>query len=494
MSSERLSGILLHPTSLPGNCGTGSFGAEARQFIDFLHAAGQRLWQVLPLGPTGYGNSPYSCYSAFAGNPLLINLELIADEGDLLGSDLVENLPRDRVDFAAVSEVKTRLLKLAAERFIESDNLERKREFWQFCDSTFWLHDYALYKACKDHFHGKPWNRWPLDLARRSADAVARYSERLGVSIGEQKYIQWQFFRQWHNLKQYANACGVRIIGDAPIFVAYDSADVWCNQPLFRLDGSGKPLVVAGVPPDYFSATGQRWGNPLYDWDRMAEDGFGWWVARLKSDMGLYDFVRIDHFRGVEAFWEISAKEKTAVHGRWVKGPGDSLFNAIGATLGPLPLIAEDLGVITPEVETLRDRFGLPGMKILQFAFEGGPGNPYLPHNYRRNSVVYTGTHDNDTTAGWFASLTGVQKAAVCSYLRCKQDEVVWEMIRAAISSVARYAVIPLQDLLCLDSSARMNVPGSASGNWSWRLLGDQLSDGLAVITRNMSKQYNRCS
>ncbi|GAM10932.1 4-alpha-glucanotransferase [Geobacter sp. OR-1] len=492
MAHERASGILLHPTSLPGSGGIGSFGAEARIFVDLLHASGQRLWQVLPLGPTGYGNSPYSCYSAFAGNPLLINLETIAEEGDLLFAELSSLLPGDRVDFDRVKEHKLPLLKLAAGRFFEGENLERKKEFWHFCDTTFWLHDYALFMACKEHFRGKSWNSWPSELARRSLDTAALYSKKLGAVVGEQKYIQWQFFKQWHSLKAYANAREVRIIGDAPIFVAYDSADVWCNQYLFQLDEHGKPTVVAGVPPDYFSKTGQRWGNPLYNWKHLAEDGFGWWVARLKSDAGLYDLVRIDHFRGFESFWEIPAKEKTAVKGRWVAAPGEGLFKALCDSFDSLPLIAEDLGVITPEVERLRDCFGLPGMKVLQFAFDGGPGNSYLPHNHRRNCVVYTGTHDNDTTVGWFSGLSSGQKSHVCHYLRCKPEEVVWEMIRAAMSSVARYAVLPLQDLYGLDSGARMNVPGKANGNWSWRVGAQGFTDTMFVRLSDMSKQYNR--
>ncbi len=487
MHRQRMSGILLHPTSLPGPGGIGTFGSEARKFIDFLANAKQSIWQVLPLGPTGYGNSPYSCYSTFAGNPLLIDLMTISEDGDLAFDELREDLPTDVVDFEKVPEYKLNLLRLAAARFLAGKDMERKREFWQFCDNTFWLDDYSLFMACKEYFRGKGWNRWPVELVHREKESCGRYADKLGAAIGEQKYIQWQFSKQWRALKGYANARGIQIVGDAPIFVAYDSADVWCNQQLFRLDAQGKPLVVAGVPPDYFSKTGQRWGNPLYDWDRLAEDNFGWWVARLKSDMGLYDLVRIDHFRGFEAFWEIPVKEKTAVKGRWVKGPGEALFSAFCDAVGTLPVIAEDLGVITPEVEALRDRFGLPGMKILQFAFDGGPGNPYLPHNHRRNCVVYTGTHDNDTTAGWFAGLSDNQKTDVCNYLRCNSDEVVGEMIRAAISSVARQSIIPLQDLLCLDSSGRMNVPGIAHGNWSWRVTpgacSKEIADRLAELT-----------
>jgi len=492
MHLHRQCGLLLHPTSLPGPEGIGTFGAEARQFIDFLVAAGQSVWQILPLGPTGYGNSPYSCYSAFAGNPLLIDLATIAAEGDL-DADLLSPYPlTGRVDYVAVNNQKLPLLLQAASAFLAAEPDERKHDFWHFCDTTFWLHDYALFMAAKEHFGGTCWHLWPADLARREPKAVARYSVELGPAIGAQKYLQWQFFRQWQRLKSYANWHGVKIIGDAPIFVAHDAADVWCNQQLFQLDVKGKPLVVAGVPPDYFSKTGQRWGNPLYDWKQMAADGYGWWLARLRSDLALYDQVRIDHFRGFEAYWEIPARQKTAIKGRWVKGPGEDLFRAMLQACGNLPIIAEDLGVITPEVERLRDKFCLPGMKILQFSFDGGPGNGYLPHNYEPNCVVYTGTHDNDTTVGWFAQLSVAQQRRVCDYLCCEPAAVCRELIRAAIASVARTAVIPVQDLLELDSSARMNVPGIAGGNWSWRLAAGGLTAEAAAWLRSAAESYNR--
>lgn len=487
-----MSGLLLHPSSLPGSGGIGSFGTAARLFVDFLQASGQSLWQVLPLGPTGFGNSPYSCYSAFAGNPLFIDLQIIADEGFLFQDELAEKLPVDRVDYPAVCHYKTGLLRLAAGRFFAASDDNLKREFWHFCDSTFWLHDYALFMACKGHFHGKPWSRWPTELLRRRNDTCSRYSEKLGDAIGVEKYIQWQFFRQWRSLKEYANERGIKIIGDAPIFVAYDSADVWCNQQLFKLDAAGKPVVVAGVPPDYFSKTGQRWGNPLYDWERHAEQGYSWWLARVRNDLSLYDILRIDHFRGFEAHWEIPAEEKTAIKGRWVNGPGAALFDVLQQNIHPLPLIAEDLGVITPEVEALLKRFALPGMKVLQFAFDSGPTNGYLPHNHSTGCVVYTGTHDNSTTRGWFESLLNKQQQRVCTYLRSTREDVVWEMIRAALSSVGKYAIIPVQDLLNLDGSARMNLPGEASGNWGWRLEEGVLVDVLAIRLKELSEMYNR--
>lgn len=493
MNHRRQSGILLHPTSLPGPGGIGSFGVAARRFVDFLHSAGQSLWQVLPLGPTGYGNCPYSCYSAFAGNPLLVDLEELVSEGDLEKGDLKDGFPESIVDYDAVAAFRIPLLKKAARRFLDGGESDRKREFWHFCDTTLWLHDYALFIACKEHFRGKSWNSWPRDIADRSVDAYEQYSGKLGPSVGEQKYIQWQFYRQWGNLRSYANSRGVQIVGDAPIFVAYDSADVWCNRSLFLLDDHGKPVVVVGVPPDYFSKTGQLWGNPLYNWGRMAEDGFGWWVSRMKNDLRLYDIVRIDHFRGFEACWTVRYGQKTAIKGEWVKSPGEALLMAFQKTFSSLPIIAEDLGIITHEVEALRDRFMLPGMKILQFAFDGGPGNPYLPHNYSQNCVVYTGTHDNNTTQGWFAGLGEAQRKRVLAYLRCTEDELVKEMMRAALSSSAKMAVIPLQDLLGLGSEARMNVPGVAKGNWCWRFKDGEFDGSESARLRDMTECYNRC-
>jgi 4-alpha-glucanotransferase len=492
MARKRKSGILLHPSSLPGPGGIGSFGEEARHFVDFLHKAGQTLWQILPLGPTAYGNSPYSCYSAFAGNPLLISLEAIIDDGDLMPQDLKPDELHERVDFGETTLYKMGLLKEAAARFFVGASQKRKEEFWHFCDTTFWLHDYALFIALKDYFKGKSWNEWPDPLSQRDPEELAAWSEKLGTAIGEQKYMQWQFCRQWKTLKKYANVLGICIVGDLPIFVAYDSADVWTNPHLFHLDEKGVPIVVAGVPPDYFSKTGQLWGNPLYNWDRIAEEGYGWWIARLRNDLALYDMVRIDHFRGFEAFWEVPVWAKTAIDGRWTKGPGEGLFHALRNALGHLPIIAEDLGVITPEVEALRDQFGFPGMKILHFAFSSGPDNPYLPHNHVKSCVVYTGTHDNDTTAGWFESLKAKEQKAVLSYFDREKDDIVWQMVKCALASVADYSVIPMQDLLELPSSGRMNVPGVAGGNWSWRCPPDAFSGRLAAKLRRATEVYGR--
>ncbi len=492
MKDKRRSGILLHPTSLPGPDGIGSFGEEAFRFVDLLAAAGQTLWQILPLGPPGCGNSPYSCFSAFAGNPLLIDLQLLAADNDLAMNEL-ETLPtNERIDFQAVTGYKLSLLQKGAERFFAQGEQSRKQEFWHFCDATFWLHDYALYAALKCHFKGKGWNRWPDKLRSRDPATCEKYSELLGKDIGYHKYLQWQFSRQWQRLKNHAHEHGLLIFGDAPIFVAHDSADVWCNQHIFMLDEQGNPLAVAGVPPDYFCKTGQRWGNPLYNWGALAADDYGWWTARIRSDLALYDLLRIDHFRGFEAFWEIPAREKTAVKGRWLKGPGTAFFDRLRSNCGELPIIAEDLGFITPEVEALRDRYAFPGMKILQFAFGGSADNGYLPHNHIPGSVVYTGTHDNDTTTGWFNALPQEVKEQVCSYLRCLPAEAPWQLVRAALASVAMYAVIPMQDLLCLDSSARMNIPGVGEGNWGWRMPVDYAQEANFGRLHELSVMYNR--
>ncbi|HEX9023531.1 MAG TPA: 4-alpha-glucanotransferase [Geobacteraceae bacterium] len=492
MLHRRQSGILLHPTSLPGPGGIGAMGSEARRFVDFLASAGQSLWQVLPLGPTGLGNSPYSCLSAFAGNPLLIDLEQIALEGDLAAEELRENLPPERVDFPAVEEYKETLLKRAATNFLTKGDPGRREEFRSFCETTPWLDDFALFMALKEAHGGKGWLHWPRDMACRDAAALADCRERLKAEAELHKYAQWQFFRQWRELREYANEKGIGIVGDLPIFVAFDSADVWANPHLFHLDERGRSTVVAGVPPDYFSETGQRWGNPLYNWETIAFHGYGFWIERMKCAMELCDMVRIDHFRGFEAYWEIPATEKTAQKGRWVKGPGAELFSALLDSLGQLPIIAEDLGVITPDVEALRDRFGFPGMKVLQFAFGSGPDNPYLPHNHVRGAVVYTGTHDNDTTIGWFSGLGAKERGHVLRYLASHGKDIAGTLSRAALASVANTAIIPLQDVLGLDSRARMNVPGKSAGNWAWRFAGDMLTEEVGEKLLEMTEMYGR--
>jgi len=492
MTARRRAGVLLHPTSLPGSGGIGTFGTELTGFLDFISKAGFTLWQVLPLTPPAAGNSPYSSYSAFAGNHLLIDLQQLTEEGDLSSRALENRFPLELVDFKQVIPWKEQLLHEAAQNFFKQGQTPRLEEFWQFCDTTYWLHDYALFRALKQHYRNLPWHRWPGELAQRNPLALQQASQQLGLEIGVQKYQQWQFFRQWQRVRNAAAERGVALIGDLPIFVAHDSADVWCNQELFLLDAKGKPTVVAGVPPDYFSVTGQLWGNPLYNWPAMEQQGYGWWIARFRQLFELFDQVRIDHFRGFEAAWHVPATAKTAVRGSWVSGPGAGFFDAVKASLGNLSFIAEDLGVITPEVEALRDRYDLPGMKILQFAFDSDAANPYLPHNHSINSVVYTGTHDNDTTKGWFHSLPPHSINRMYNYLGLPGTEPVQDLIRVALMSVARTAIIPLQDLLELPSEARMNRPGVALGNWSWRYQSTQLKPGLADYYADLLSRYGR--
>ncbi len=498
MELSRASGILLHPSSLPGPWGIGDLGPMAYRFVDFLVAAGQSLWQVLPLGPTGYGDSPYQCFSAFAGNPLLISIDdLIAQELLLPNeaSAALGQLPADRVDFGALIPAKQALLRRSFERFRSQRGTPLHQAYTRFCiDNAEWLADYALFMAVKEEQGGGSWHEWQPELRDRQPAALAQARRRLAATIDYHQFLQFLFFRQWQALKEYANQRGVLIIGDAPIFVADDSADVWANRDLFFVDESGMPTVVAGVPPDYFSATGQRWGNPLYRWQAMAATGYRWWIARMRQAFALYDILRLDHFRGFEAYWEVPASAPTAVDGRWVKGPGADLFERLRAELGKLPIIAEDLGLITPEVDELRLAFHLPGMKVLQFAFGDDPSNPYLPHNYTEQYVVYTGTHDNDTTIGWFAGLDQATRAAVLTYLgRDEQTvDIAWDLIRLALMSVAKLAITPLQDLLRLDSAARMNTPGRLGGNWAWRYPADALTEELALQLRQLTRAYGR--
>jgi 4-alpha-glucanotransferase len=498
----RKAGVLLHPTSLPGPHGVGELGPEAYRFVDALAAAGQSLWQVLPLGPTGYGDSPYASFSTFAGNPLLISLDALVDARLLDPADIVPPaFDPVKIDYGWVQYWKFPLLEAAAKRFLSGSD---RAGFDAFCrDEARWLDDFALFMAVKEDYQkkaeaeklwGKMWsNFWDLDIRLKRPEAVAEWSARLADQIAVKKVLQYWFFHQWTALKTYANQRGVNIIGDIPIFVAADSVDVWANRRFFRLDDQGQPLVVAGVPPDYFSATGQLWGNPLYDWQALQADGFGWWLDRIRATLRLVDIIRIDHFRGFEAYWEIPFGAANATGGRWVKAPGHQLFETVRRELGSLPILAEDLGVITPEVEALRDAFAFPGMKILQFAFElGDTGrNPFLTHNYGSNAVVYTGSHDNDTTRGWLEADEPGHRAYALEYVRCIFDDGAWSFIRAALASTAVYAVIPAQDLLNLGSWARMNTPSTLGGNWAWRLKPGEF-DTVAGRLKAMTVMYGR--
>jgi len=497
MPFPRSSGILLHPTSLPSPYGIGDMGEAARHFIDFLYDSGQQIWQLLPLGPTGHGNSPYMSYSSMAGNPILISLDRLLEEGWLYPDELniLHDFPADWVDYNRVNVTHTALLKSAAKRFREGASAEQRQAYDNFCASkSFWLDDYALFMALKDQFAGKSWHQWDEAIARRHPEALENWRSKLSTEVEDQKFLQFEFHRQWADVKTYANDAGVHIMGDIPIYVAHDSADVWAFPDFFHLDPeTGEPALMAGVPPDYFSATGQLWGNPIYRWDRLKEDGFSWWIERFRATLDLVDMVRIDHFRGFSGYWAVPQGEETAMNGEWCDAPGDAFFQELGKQLGTLPIIAEDLGVITPDVAALRDKFDFPGMKILQFAFEGGAGNPFLPFNYERNFVVYTGTHDNDTTQGWYQSLNDYERQQVLNYLGClSSDGIHWDLIRLAMSSIANQAVFPLQDAFGLGSDARMNYPGKGEGNWGWRYRGDYLSGELRDRIRHFTGIYGR--
>ncbi len=506
MSFQRASGLLLHPTSFPGRFGIGDLGPEAYAFADFLVTNAQQLWQMLPLGPTGYGDSPYACYSAFAGNPLLVSPEQLFEEGLLARVELEATpmLPFDRVDFERVHDSKDAMLSKAYEHYQHSTDTGLRSAFETFAEeNASWLDDYALFRALKTAHAGRAWTQWGLPLVRRERAALSQAREKLREDIDAHKFYQFLFFRQWFSLKAYCNERGISLIGDVPIFVAHDSADVWTNPDQFKLDENGRPLVVAGVPPDYFSATGQYWGNPLYNWDRMLADGFRWWIERVRATLQIVDVARIDHFRGFAACWEIPGGDTTAERGRWVEAPGKQLFSAIRQALGELPIIAEDLGVITPDVEKLRDDFGFPGMRILQFAFSNDTTNQDLPHNYHRNVVVYTGTHDNDTTVGWFNSVAGEgstrttrqianERNFCLRYLCTDGSEIHWDFIRAVLASVADTAIVPLQDLLELGTEARMNLPNSTKGNWTWRFQQGALTDAHGERLRDLTDTYGR--
>jgi 4-alpha-glucanotransferase len=490
----RSAGILLHPTSLPGPFGIGDLGPSAYAWVDALVRARQSWWQILPLGVTGYGNSPYQSFSAFGGNPDLLSPELLVRDGLLHKKDLKGvHLPEDRVDYQAAHRLKRDLLKRAWTNYSRGSVPALREHYEAFCaHQKGWLEDFALFMVLKEAQPDLGWADWEESLMLRQPQAVQRARQQMGEAVGLHQFGQFLFFRQWWALKKYANDKGVRLIGDIPIFVSIDSADVWANPGGFKLDERRRPIVVAGVPPDYFSATGQLWGNPIYDWEAMKQENFAWWVARLRACLDQVDLVRLDHFRGFEACWEVPAGSETAEPGQWVPAPGAELISTLRDQLGHLPIIAEDLGLITPEVEALRDQFQLPGMVVLHFAFYGDPTARYLPHNHVVNSVCYTGTHDNDTTLGWFRTLPEEEAAFLRRYLSHVEESPCWEMIRLAWSSTAALTIIPLQDALELGSEARMNLPGEAEGNWAWRFRKEMLQDGILDRLADLTEVYGR--
>lgn len=495
MAFPRESGILLHPTSLPGPHGIGDFGESAFRFVDWLERAGQHLWQLMPLGPTGFGDSPYASPSAFAGNPLLVSLAWLAGDGLLENAELepARGFPEHAVDFEQVALFRTEMLRRAFDRFRRGAASHLHAEFEQFLqDDVPWLADYAMFMSVKAALGGGWWPDWPEGIRTRAPEAMAEWQQRVAEDIRFHTFVQFLFQKQWQELRRYANERGIRIVGDIPIFVAYDSADVWSQQRQFQLGPDGKPTFVAGVPPDPFSATGQLWGNPVYDWPAMRASGYQWWVDRIRWTQRLVDIVRVDHFRGFSAAWLVPADAPDASGGHWEIAPGGEVFAAARRALGEVPVIIEDLGVITPDVIALRELLGFPGMNVLQFAFENDPRNVYLPHNYRRNSVVYTATHDNQTTVGWFRSRPEHERAAVQTYLGRDGSDIAWDLIRVAWASVANTAIAPMQDVLRLGDEARMNVPGQPVGNWSWRMLPSQLDPSLADGLRELTHAYGR--
>lgn len=497
MQIDRSAGIILHPTSLPGNFGIGDLGPNSYHFVDFLSSAGQTLWQIFPLGPTGYGDSPYQCFSAFAGNPLLISPELLK-ESKLLSIEDINNPPPfnpSTIDYGWVIDYKTDLLRKAYSNFV-NQNRDLNEECKEFCElNKYWLDDYSLFMAAKNYHNGALWTEWDKSIAFRKD--IDDWKNKLQNEIEYQKFIQLIFHKQWRDLKNYAKEKGIKIIGDLPIFIAYDSVDLWANKHLFTVKENGKLEFVAGVPPDYFSETGQLWGNPLYKWKVMEDDNYLWWRQRISKLLEMVDIIRIDHFRGFDAYWEVPGKEKTALNGRWVKGPREKFFQVIKQELGVLPIIAEDLGVITEDVIELRDKFNFPGIKILQFALGAEGDWRSLPHNYIPNCVVHTGSHDNETTKGFFESEKNKNSGIyewTQKYLNYYGNDIVYELIRTAYASVAKIVVIPMQDILNLGNEARMNFPGKLGGNWSWRMKWDQVDEGLANRYKEMTIIYERPS
>ncbi len=501
MKFPRRSGLLLHPTSLPGRFGIGDLGSNAFAFVDFLVASAQSYWQILPLSPTGYGDSPYQTLSAFAGNPMLISPEKLVETGHLTEDDIkyAPSFPEQCVDFGPVIRYKTDLLNRAFANFRTGGSDIQRTAFDHFCErQAYWLDDFSLFMAVKEAHQLRPWSEWERDIATRQPEAMAQWREKLADEIESVKYRQWQFFEQWLAVKRYANEHSIRVIGDIPIFVSMDSADVWANPDLFSLDQDLKPTVVSGVPPDYFSATGQLWGHPLYRWDVMAQNDYKWWIDRFRQAFTLADIARIDHFRGFYNYWEVPAGEPTAVKGRWLLGPGAPLFRAVTSVLGEVAIIAEDLGDFDAEtragLDALQDEFGYPGMKVLQFAFSTGPTDPFLPHNYKREGVVYTGTHDNDTTVGWYqSSSTEAERDYARQYLGTSGADIAWDLIRLAWASVSQTAMTTVQDLLRLGHEARMNTPGtSGPPDWCWRLAPGALTPEGAGRLHALTGIYGR--
>jgi 4-alpha-glucanotransferase len=490
---ERSSGVLLHISSLPGEGGIGSMGKDAYRFVDFLAQTKQKIWQILPLGPVGYGNSPYQCYSAFAGNPMFIDIQQLADDR-FISKNVVtnENFKDKNVEFERVEVWKTNIFHEAFAGFRK--NFSRfQDEYHMFMQhNSWWLDDYALFRSLKTKHGETVWNTWDKKLVSRNRHSIQEAFKELHAEIDYHRFLQFVFFRQWFKLKNYANSKGVRIIGDIPLYVSLDSVDVWANQDIFLLDERSRPTQVGGVPPDYFSETGQLWGNPVFDWERVAGRDFDWWLARMHFNLKMFDLVRVDHFRGLESFWSVAAEAETAVVGEWLPAKGYELFQKLKEQKGNLNIIAEDLGVITPEVEKLRDDFGLPGMKILQFAFGSDAANENLPHNYSSNFLVYTGTHDNDTTLGWFNSIDKKERRMLRKYLQGSGKQLVKNMIEAAWASAACTAIIPMQDVLGLGAEARMNTPGTSSGNWGWRFTWPQIRQNHKVFLKQITEKYNR--
>ncbi|MFV0553561.1 MAG: 4-alpha-glucanotransferase [Mangrovibacterium sp.] len=492
----RSSGLLMHISSLPNQYGIGTLGDEAYRFVDFLAETKQRFWQILPVGPTGFGNSPYQSYSIFAGNPLFISLDKLVAEGLLRSKELTraaENA-NDKVDFDWVYSYKDILLRMAFLRFKE-EFYKWKDEYYAFMgEHSWWLTDYALFRALRTEYKTLAnWSEWEEDLKNKEERALAAALLTHDAEVNYIRFEQFMFFRQWFKLKNYANEKGVMILGDLPLYVSYDSSDVWGNRDLFELDETGKMTQVGGVPPDYFSETGQLWGNPVFNWDRIAERGYDWWMARMHFNLHMYNYVRIDHFRGLESFWSIPADAETAINGQWVKAKGFEMLSLLQSQIGDLPIIAEDLGIITPEVDKLRTDFNLPGMKVLQFAYAADKECVHLPHNYTDNFVVYTGTHDNDTTLGWLRNASEVEQENLVFYYQSnKPSQLTKSLIHAAWGSVASVAIMPMQDLLELDSKHRMNTPGIAAGNWAWRMEAKQLRKQHKDFLLKITERYNR--